>query len=84
MSSTYINGYVKDQPLRSMEQSEVLNEFVKFNESMGRSALKHNTPKVISSKKSIQGEWADNMWENYPKHLLETQREMPYAMIEQP
>lgn len=62
MSSTYINGYVKDQPLRNMENNDVLQEFIKFNSAFGRSALKHNSIKVISAKKSIQGEWTDNLW----------------------
>jgi hypothetical protein len=53
MSSTYINGYVKDQPLRSMEEGQVNREFIKFSQALGRAALKHNSIKVISSKKSI-------------------------------
>jgi hypothetical protein len=82
MSSTYINGYVKDQPLRNMEQDQVSEEFIKFNNAMGRAALKHNSIKVMSSKKSIQGEWHDNLWEQYPKHLLEQQREIPSIEVE--
>ncbi len=66
MSSTYINGYVKDQPLRNFKEDEVFQEFVKFNNSIGRQALKHNIPKVASSKKSIQGEWKSDLWETYP------------------
>lgn len=55
ISSTYINGYVKDQPLRNMDDEEVLDEFIKFNNAMGRVALKHNSIKVSSTNKSIQG-----------------------------
>jgi len=36
MSSTYINGYVKDQPLRNMEEEQVYKEFIKFNSAFGR------------------------------------------------
>jgi hypothetical protein len=53
MSSTYINGYVKDQPLRNFENEKVLDEFVKFQNALGRKALKHNMVKVISSKPSV-------------------------------
>lgn len=53
MSSTYINGYIKDQPLRNMEEEAVHDEFVKFNNAVGRKALEHNIQKVMSSKKSI-------------------------------
>jgi large subunit ribosomal protein L43 len=55
MSSTYINGYVKDQPLRNMEDNQVMDEFVKFNNAHGRKALQHNSVKVVGYKKSIQG-----------------------------
>ena len=41
MSSTYINGYVKDQPLRSMSAEEVLNWFTKVNKEFGKRPLKH-------------------------------------------
>lgn len=66
-----------------MPDEEVLSHFVKFNNSLGRMALKHNSIKVMGSKKSIQGEWKDNLWEQYPKHLLETQREIPYSVIKE-
>ena len=82
MSSSYINGYVKDQPLLNMEFEEVLEHFVKFNSSLGRMALKHNSIKVMGSRKSIQGEWTDNLWEQYPKHQLEQQREIPHSIVE--
>ena len=82
MSSTYVNGYVKDQTLRSMEDYEVNEHFVKFNSALGRQALNHNSIKVMSSKKSIQGLWHDNMWQQYPAHLLETQRKIPFAIVE--
>ena len=70
MSSTYVNGYVKDQPLRNMEVEDIEDEFVKFNSALGRKALQHNSIKVISAKKSIQGMWRDNMWSQYPKHEM--------------
>ena len=52
-SATYINGYVKDQPLRNMDQELVMDNFEKFNESFGRSALTHNSIKVSGSRPSV-------------------------------
>jgi hypothetical protein len=57
LSSTFINGYIKDQPLLNMNEEEIHDEFVKFNNAFGRSALEHNAHKVATSSKSIQGEW---------------------------
>ena len=82
MSSTYINGYVKDQPLRNMDNDDVFEEFIKFNNAFGRKALHHNSIKVMGSKKSIQGQWQDNKWSQYPKHMLENKREVPYVEVE--
>lgn len=82
MSSTYINGYVKDQPLRNMEMDQIYREFIKFNQAMGRKALNHNSIKVIGSKKSIQGMWHENLWSQYPKHLLEKKSEQPSFTVE--
>ena len=65
-----------------MEDAEVMEEFVKFNNALGRKALLHNSIKVVGAKKSIQGEWRDNMWSQYPRHTLEIQRETPYQVVE--
>ena len=38
--------------------------------------MKHNSIKVMSDKKSIQGGWAnDDKWNNYPKHLVEVKHD---------
>ena len=84
VSSTYVNGYVKDQPLRGMEEDHVLQEFQKFNNSFGRQALKHNSIKVTTSRRSVQGGWEDNMWENYPVHQMEVIKDIPFSMIPEP
>ena len=57
MSSTYINGYVKDQPLRNMSSDEVLFWFNKVSKEFGRRPIKHNGKELLTSngKKSIQG-----------------------------
>lgn len=82
MSSTYINGYVKDQPLRSMQDLEILDEFQKFNSTFGRTSLKHNSIKVSSFSKSIQGGWQANLWQTYPKHTMELKKALPYVELE--
>ena len=47
MQSVYINGYIKDQPLRNMDEIAVEHEFKKFNDAFGRRALGHNMKKVV-------------------------------------
>lgn len=53
VSSTYINGYVKDQSLRSFESKDVVDWMTKVNSEYGRRALKHNANKVVTERKSI-------------------------------
>ena len=75
MSSTYINGFVKDQPLRNMTCKEVIEWFQKVNREFGRMALKHGGDKNLTNEKpSIQGKWRSDLWSQYPKHLLEADR----------
>ena len=78
ISSTYINGFVKDVPLRNMSCDETMHYLKSVNQQFGRRPLKHNSIKVMSDKSSIQGKWAnDDKWNNYPKHLLEVKHEHP-------
>ena len=51
MSSTYINGYVKDQSLRNMNADEVLNWFNKVGKQFGRKPLKHNGRENLTIQK---------------------------------
>ena len=75
MSSTYINGFIKDQPLRNMTCKEVIEWFEKVNREFGRMALKHGGDKNLTNEKpSIQGKWRSDLWAQYPKHLLEADR----------
>ena len=57
MTSTYINGYVRDTPLRNTSADQTLNFMSAVNNEFGRKALRHNENKVISSKRSVQGGW---------------------------
>lgn len=72
MSSTYINGYNKEQSLRNMNSAEVVEWLAKVNKEYGRRALRHNSAKVQTERKSIQGEWNETMWNQYPKHMMDT------------
>ena len=83
MSSTYVNGFVKDTPLKNNDCAETLGYISAANNSFGRKALKHNQHRVISSSKSVQGEWANtDMWDNFPKHLLENKQEREATWVE--
>jgi large subunit ribosomal protein L43 len=62
ISSSYINGYVKDQSLKNMNEEEIIGWLKKVNSEFGRRPLKHNSVKVVAEHKSIQGEWTDTLW----------------------
>jgi len=70
LSSTYINGYLKEQPLRNLKSNEVLDEFFRARNScknliqaivnlifqiVGRKHLPHSGKRVYGNVKSIQG-----------------------------
>ena len=57
MSTTFINGYVKDIPLRNNTHEESLGYIQSVYTEFGRKALRHNQARVITTKKSIQGGW---------------------------
>ena len=42
MSSTFINGYVKEQSLKNMTAEEVLDWFSKVNKEFGKRPMHHN------------------------------------------
>tara|TARA_B110000305_G_C19053967_1_gene453960 strand:- start:79 stop:525 length:447 start_codon:yes stop_codon:yes gene_type:complete len=77
LSSTYINGYTKDLPLRNLSAADTLKHLSFLNQEFGRKPLSHNSKKVFSTTTSIQGQWVnDDKWNNFPKHLLESQVEI--------
>ena len=79
LSSTYINGYVKDQSLKNMNVDEVLFWFSKVNKEFGKRPMKHNGKDRlnVTGKESIQGQWNETMWNQYPKHLMEPKITIP-------
>ena len=83
MSSTFINGFVKDVPLLNKDYGETFTHIKQVNSEFGRRALRHNHDPVISSTTSIQGIWEnDDKWNNYPKHLLEKKVDIPACWVE--
>ena len=53
----------------------------KVNSEFGRKPLKHNCVKVVSETKSIQGGWHETLWNQFPKHMMETEK--PMGLVEQ-
>ena len=83
MTSTYINGFVKDTPLLNKSHDETFEHIKQVNQEFGRKPLRHNHNKVVSHTTSIQGQWEnDDKWQNYPKHLLESRNTIPVQWVE--
>ena len=83
MSSTYINGYVKDQSLRNLAEEEIISWFQKVNSEFGRRPQKHSGDKNLTNERtSIQGVWTNTLWNQYPKHMLEVKREIPTSWVD--
>ena len=82
MSATYINGYVKDLPLRNVPEEEIVNGLQRFTKTLGRKALRRNQKPVFTSKPSIQGVWTPELWQSYPKFELEKKRKIPEEYYE--
>ena len=78
LASTYINGYVKEQSLRNMSSDEVLFWFNKVNKEFGKRPMKHNgRERLTRGKMSVQGQWHDTMWNQFPRHLMEPKIHIP-------
>ncbi|CDW76166.1 UNKNOWN [Stylonychia lemnae] len=86
ISATYINGFVKDQPLRNLPPEEILDQLERQNNTFGRSStlLKHNSIKVNGNTQSVQGKWNNNTWNRFPQHQMETFKLIPRGMIDPP
>lgn len=54
MSSTFINGYVKDQSLKNLDADEIMGWFTRVNKEFGRRPMKHNGKENLTvNRKSI-------------------------------
>ena len=55
-----------------MKPEEVMGWLEKVNQEFGRRPIKHNGRKNMTEEKvSIQGGWKKNMWNQFPKHMME-------------
>ena len=77
MSGTYINGFVKDMPVRKKDFSEIEQDLKLMTSSFGRVYLKKMGYNVESHRSSIQGTWTENLWNKYPFHELEKREPLP-------
>ena len=83
MTSTYINGFVKDTPLLNKSEDETFVHIQQNNREFGRYPVKHSRKKVISEITSVQGIWEnDDKWNNYPKHMLEKKNDIPVSWVQ--
>ena len=53
VSASYVNGYVKDIPLRGINEEEVLDYMTKATQQFGRAPLDHNDQKVQPNGTSV-------------------------------
>ena len=53
-----------------------------MNSEFGRRALKHNTDKVVTETKSIQGQWTETTWGEKTKHMMENKRDIPFRILD--
>lgn len=79
VTGAYLNGYLKDIPLRSLPPQEILTALHKLRNQLGRKSLEVSGPRVYHPVKSIQGKWMPNMFNTYPKAELETVYHIPRA-----
>lgn len=89
MSCTYLNGFVKDFPLRKLNEEQIVDIMHRANNScktlslsVGRVPLKHNNDKVIGKNESIQGKWTPDLWNKGPEHELEWVRKPQLPPLE--
>mmetsp|Transcript_11328 Transcript_11328/g.12448 ORF Transcript_11328/g.12448 Transcript_11328/m.12448 type:complete len:169 (+) Transcript_11328:58-564(+) len=77
LSCEYINGYIKDVPLRNLSATEAMGFLNDARSSGGHRPLAHRGSKVVSNKASIQGKWKPNIWGQYPQFQVEKVRTLP-------
>uniref|UniRef100_A0A7S3MX02 Large ribosomal subunit protein mL43 n=1 Tax=Strombidium inclinatum TaxID=197538 RepID=A0A7S3MX02_9SPIT len=85
ISQTYINGYVKEVPLRMKNKEDCFKHITMANEEFGRRPMDHNQHRVLGNPSiQIQGGWNTNedRWQNYPKHLMEAKPSPPVSYFE--
>lgn len=82
MTGAYINGYLKDIPLRSLEEEQILQALNKLKNQLGRKSLPASGPRTYHPIKSVQGKWMPNMFNTYSRAELETVHHIPRAVYQ--
>lgn len=67
VTGAYINGYLKDIPLRSIPPEDVVTVFQRLRNQLGRKSYEASGPRVYHPIKSVQGKWMPNMFNTYPR-----------------
>jgi len=67
VTGSYINGYLKDIPLRSVEPTEVIETLWRLRNQLGRRSFSASGTRVYHPVQSVQGKWMPNMFNTYPK-----------------
>lgn len=77
LTGAYINGYLKDIPLRSSNSDQVLEALCRLRNQLGRKSFTASGPRVYHPVSSVQGKWMPNMFNTYPKAELEKVHHIP-------
>lgn len=83
VTGAYLNGYLKDLPLRSVPPEEVLAAFQRLRNQLGRKSYEASGPRVYHPVKSVQGRWMPNMFNTFPRAELETVHHIPRAFYQE-
>lgn len=67
VTGAYINGYLKDVPLRSLEPEQIMTSVNKLRNQFGRKSISASGTRVFHPIHSIQGKWMPNMFNTYPR-----------------
>ena len=82
VTGAYLNGYLKDIPLRSIPETDVIEVFQSLRNQLGRKPYEASGPRVYHPVKSIQGKWMPNMFNTYPRAQFEKVHHIPRATFE--
>lgn len=82
VTGAYINGYLKDIPLRSLEPEEILTSVNKLRNQFGRKSMAASGPRIYHPIRSVQGKWMPNMFNTYPRAEMETMHHIPRPQME--
>jgi large subunit ribosomal protein L43 len=83
VTGAYINGYLKDMPLRSYKEEEVIETLNSLRNQLGRRAFKVSGTRVYQPVQSVQGQWMPNMFNTFPKAELEKVHHIPRAHFQE-